>query len=92
MAKLLTVLAQEQKTFSHFRHLEKISIFFRKFSIFFSILYNYTGPVEIKNREITLTALLGQKIWTAYTTALKSFRSILKWFPILILFKTYYCN
>jgi hypothetical protein len=31
MAELLTVLAQEQKTISHFRHSEKISIFFLKF-------------------------------------------------------------
>ena len=33
MAKLLTVLAQGQRTFSHFRHFRKISISFWKFIV-----------------------------------------------------------
>jgi hypothetical protein len=61
MAKLFTVLAQEQKTFSHFRHLETISIFFWKILNFFfhnfQNSYNSTGHVEIRNREIKSTAL-----------------------------------
>jgi hypothetical protein len=38
MAKLLTVLAQEQETISHFRHLKKINIFLKNFEFIFTIL------------------------------------------------------
>ena len=72
MAKLFIVLAQEQKTVSHFRHLKKISrIFAKKIAkkIFFELhLTKLAKQLEMK--KIKSIALLYHKIKPTYTSPL----------------------